>query len=135
MNDQPDYVFKSSLKMAKVEILMDQTSSTYNALQEEDCYFDRTHTRVRGFKTLALWVFHPGMRYILRLATMDVRDESTQHISMFWNIMNEMLREVTWRPDNIFNPWKIMIDENGANYCGVWEAMGINYMLSKLVDC
>ena len=41
MNDQPDYVFKSSLKMAKVAILMDQTSSTYNALQEEeeeDCH-------------------------------------------------------------------------------------------------
>ena len=67
MNDQPDYVFKSSLKMAKVAILMDQTSSSYNALQEEDCYFDGTHTRVKGFKTLALWVFHPGMRCILRL--------------------------------------------------------------------
>ena len=80
MNDQLDYVFKSSLKMAKVAILMDQTSSTYNALQEEDCYFDGTHTRVRGFKTLALWVFHPVLRYILRLATMDVKAESTQHI-------------------------------------------------------
>ena len=51
MNDQLDYVFKSSLKMAEVAILMDQTSSTYNALQEEDCFFDGTHTRVRGFKT------------------------------------------------------------------------------------
>ena len=52
MNDQLDYVFKSNLKMAKVAILMDQTSSTYNALQEKDCYFDGTHTRVRGLKLL-----------------------------------------------------------------------------------
>ena len=99
INGQPDYVFKSSLKMAKVAILMVQASSTYNALQEEDCYFDGTHTRVKGSKTLALWVYHPGMRCILRLATMDVRAESTQHIAMFWNILNEMLREVTGRAD------------------------------------
>ena len=51
MNDQPDYVFKSSLKMEKVTILMDQTNSAYNALQEEDCYFDGTHARVRCCKT------------------------------------------------------------------------------------
>ena len=35
MNNQLDYVFKLSLKMAKVAILMDQTSSTNIALQEE----------------------------------------------------------------------------------------------------
>ena len=28
-----------------------------------------------------------------------------------------------------------MVDENGANYCGVQEAMGITYMLSKLIGC
>ena len=54
---------------------------------------------------------------------------------MLWNILNEMLREVTGRPDYIFNPKKIMVDENGANYCGVQEAIGITYMLSKLVGC
>ena len=113
-------VFKSSLKIVKVAVLMDQTSSTYNALQEGDSYFDGTHIRVRGFKTLALWLFHPGMRCILRLATMDVRAESTQQISIFWNILNEMLREVTGRPDYIFNPpKKLWWMRMGTYYCSV----------------
>ena len=34
-----------------------------NALQEQVVYFDGTHSRCVGFKTLGLFFFHPGMRH------------------------------------------------------------------------
>ena len=72
MNGEPDYVFKTSTAAAEVAINMDVSSSIYNAMQDEVPYFDGTHTRVKGFKTLLLWVYHPGMHKILHLATMEV---------------------------------------------------------------
>ena len=72
MNGEPDYVFKTSTAAAEVAINMDVSSSSYNAMQDEVAYFNGTHTRVKGFKTLLLWVYHPAMHKILCLATIEV---------------------------------------------------------------
>ena len=47
-----------------------------NILQE-NAYFGTTHTKVHGFKSLGLWLFHPTMRKVIRLASLDVRTENT----------------------------------------------------------
>ena len=55
-----DYVFKSSCRMAKMAIQMDQDGQE-NLLQMENAYFDATHSCVHGFKTIGLWLIHPAI--------------------------------------------------------------------------
>ena len=59
-----------------------------NALQEQVVYFDGTHSRCVGFKKLGLFFFHPGMRQLLRIASMEVRSEGTKNIHWFWKLLN-----------------------------------------------
>ena len=48
-----DYVFKSSRKMTQMALHMDVDGEP-NILQMENTYFDATHTRMYGFKSLGL---------------------------------------------------------------------------------
>ena len=121
MNNLPDFVFKSAKDMLLLAAEMDQ-SGEQNPMQQEAAYFDGSHSRCVGFKTLGLFVLHPGMRCLLRLASMEVRTESTKNIAMFWKLFYEALSEATGKPGTIFNPYIIMVDKNGANFCGVKEA-------------
>ena len=59
MNNEPDYVMKSSSKILKVALMMDQDAED-NPLQKEDAYFNRCHSRCTGFISLGLWVQHPS---------------------------------------------------------------------------
>lgn len=60
MNNQPDYVMKSSSKILTVALLMDQDGEQ-NPLQEEDAFFDGCHSQCTDFISLGLWVQHPSM--------------------------------------------------------------------------
>ena len=55
----------------------------YNILQEENAYFDATHTQVHGFKLFGLWTYHPTMWETIRLASMEMCTENTKDISTF----------------------------------------------------
>ena len=66
---------------------------------------------------------------------MEVRSEGTKNIFGFWKELNNALREATRDPDTFFNPVYIMVDENGANFCGVKEAFGLDYCLEKVTSC
>ena len=133
-NDGPDLVFKSSRELLLMAAAMDQ-SGPPNPLQEQVVYFDGTHSRCVGFKTLGAFFLHPGMRKLLRIASMEVRTEGTKNIRWFWKLLNQALREVTGNDEAIFNPTQIMVDENGTNFCGVREEFGLGYTLKKVVSC
>ena len=90
MNNEPDYVMKSSSKILKVALMMDQDAED-NPLQKEDAYFDGCHSRCTGFISLGLWVQHPSICNVLRLACMEVRSEATEDIAIFFKLLNEML--------------------------------------------
>ena len=75
LNGGSDYVFKSSKKMGEMALLMG-VKGPENILQLENAYFDATHTRVYGFKTFAMWLIHPAMKQILRLASMELCSEN-----------------------------------------------------------
>ena len=87
-----------------------------------------------GYKTLALFVYHPAMQHILRLATMEVKNESTHEITVFWDLFNEILSDIKSR-DYKFNLKAIMVDENGANYCAIQKVFGLDFVTSKVVSC
>ena len=44
--------------MARIAISMDVNGSE-NALQDQECFFDGSHSRHKGYKSLGLWVLHP----------------------------------------------------------------------------
>ena len=71
--------------MAQLAIEMDQDSLEH-PLQGEEAYFDGCHSRCAGHKTLGLFVYHMAMHRMLRLATMEVKSESTYEISIFWEL-------------------------------------------------
>ena len=92
-NGQPNYVFESSTPMAQLAFDMDQNGPEH-PYQAEDAYFNGCHSRCTAYKTLALFVYHMAMHRILRLAMMEVKSESTQEISLFWELFNEILTEI-----------------------------------------
>ena len=135
MNNQPDYVMKSSSKILKVALMMDQDAED-NPLQKEDAYFDGCHSRCTGFISLGLWVQHPSMRRVLRLASMEVRSEATEDIAIFFKLFNEMLQIVGKKDkDYKFNPRYILCDEAGGNIRGIKEALGLEFAAARVVTC
>ena len=62
-NDGCNYVFKSSRKMVELALKMD-IDGDQNIMQTENAYFNATHSRVHGFKSFGLWVYHLSMRRI-----------------------------------------------------------------------
>ena len=83
---------------------------TENPLQCDEAYFNGSHLRCIGYKTLALFLYHPAMLYILRLAIMEVKSKSTCEISFFWKLFNEALSQITER-DYKFNMKATLVDE------------------------
>ena len=135
MNNQPDYVMKSSSKILTVALQMDQDGEQ-NPLQEEDAFFDGCHSRCTDFISLGLWVQHPSMRCLLRLASMEVKSESTENICLFFKLLNEMLQIIGKKDkDYKFNPKHIMCDEAGGNIRGIKEALGLEYAATKVITC
>ena len=104
MNGRPSYVFKTSRKMARMAINMDQNYPHKNPSQQEPAYIDCMHKRCTGWKTLTLWVYHNASRKLLRLATMEVKGETSQNVALFWRLFNEVLAEVKGEPGYKFNP-------------------------------
>ena len=119
--------------MVQLAIDMDQDGLEH-PLQGEDAYFNGCHSRCAGYQTLALFVYHTAMHHILRLATMEVKSESTHEISIFWELFNEILSEIKGR-NYKFNPKSIMVDENDANYCTIRKVFGLEFATFKVVSC
>ena len=135
MNGEPDYVMKSSSTMLEIALDMDQDGPP-NVLQNEDAFFDGSHSRCTDFISLALWVNHPSMRRVLRLVSMEVRSESTENITMFWQLVNEMLIKVGKKNSTYkFNPRFIMTDEAGAHFAAMKKVFGQEFVNKKCVAC
>ena len=135
MNNQPDFVMKSSSKILKVALQMDQDGEE-NPLQQEDAFFDGCHSRCTGFISLGLWVQHPSMRCVIRLASMEVRSEATEDIAIFFKLINEMLQIVGKKEKGYkFNPRYILCDEAGGNIRGIKEALGLEFAATRVVTC
>ena len=49
--------------------------------------------------------------------------------------MNEVLQELTGSKDVKFNPFAILVDSAGANYCGVEEAYGRVFAMERVRGC
>ena len=135
MNNGADYVFKSSKVCAEIAIEMDIHAEAGSLFHLENAYFDCTHTRVYGFKTMGLWTYHPTMRKIVRLASMELRSENTESIRICLQLFNEILEKVTGKEGYKFNPRTFVCDENSANYKAVKEVYGIDFTRERVKGC
>ena len=129
-----DFVFKSSRRMAKMALDMDVDGEA-NILQMENAYFDATHTRVYGFKSLGLWLIHPAMKKILRLASMEIRSEHHEDIALFFRLFNEILSTVKGEQNYQFNPRYFVCDEAGANYKAIAQVYGTEFSAIRVKGC
>ena len=134
MNNLPDYVIKSSSTILSFAIEMDQ-SGPESILQDEDCYFDGCYSRCKDFVSLGLWFRHPSMRRIVKLARMEIKKEDTLSITIFFRKFNEMLQWIMQKSDYMFNPKNIMMDEAGANFAGVRNVFGQQFVDEKCITC
>ena len=134
MNSLPDFVVKSSSKILEIAVEMDVDGPS-NILQDEDSYFDGCHSRCKDFISFGLWVRHPSMRRIIKLAGMETRKEDTEAITIFFSKLNEMLQKVTKRKDYKFNPRHIMMDEAGANFSALKNVFGQEFVDKKCITC
>ena len=128
------YVFKSSRKMANFAINMDRDCPVENVLKHEPCYFDGMHQRCQGWKTLTLWVYHKNPCRLYRLATMEVKGETSKSVAKFWEIWNELLASVKGEPGYKFNPTQFVTDEAGANFNGLKAVYG-EQVLNRVITC
>ena len=138
LTGEPSYVFKTHKHALDLAVQMDPTRKSVRGrpslLSFEKAYFDGMHRRCRGYKTLTMWVHHPGMRRMRHLATMEVEKENTEMVTLFFNLFNKALAKHVGDENYKFNPILIMTDEAGANLQGIKEAMGEDYP-GKIVTC
>ena len=134
MDDVCDYVFKTSRKMALMAINMDQDGQE-NTLQMENAYFDATHSRVHGFKTIGLWLVHPAMHQILHLASMELCSENYVEISRFFALFNRVLSLVKGEAGYKFNPCFFICDEGGANWKALRHIYGEQFTEGRVRGC
>ena len=132
--DVCDYVFKTSRHMAEMAISMDQDGPD-NILQMENAYFDATHSRVHGFKTIGLWMVHPAMLQILHLASMELRSENYIEISRFFTLFNRVCSHVKGESGYKFNPRFFICDEGGANWKALHHIYGEQFTEARVRGC
>ena len=71
-----------------VKMDQDQPEGERSIPSFEHAYMDAMHNRVNGYKTLTLWMYHPGMKRVLHLAIMECERENTEMVSLFLHKFN-----------------------------------------------
>lgn len=132
LNGKPSFVFKSSQAMANICLEMDRDGS--GVMMDEFAFIDAKHNRCRGFKTLTLWTYHPVLRKLLSLAIMEVEEENTENLTIFWQLLNEMLEDISGKKGYKFNPFGFIADEHHANWCSIRDVFGVQ-SLERAVSC
>ena len=108
--------------MAEIGISMDKDKHGPRKM----CYafIDAKHDRTLSMKTLTLWTYDSVVRMTLLLACMDVEEENTENIVLFWQLWNEILQEVSDDVNYSFNPTGWVSDENPANRKAILRVFG-----------
>ena len=91
MNGERTFVFKMSKVQADLALSMDIKES--GVLCEEYCYGDGTFKRCPEYITLNAHTYHPVLRKVVKLATMETTKEggeSKEAWTIFWNLFNEV---------------------------------------------
>jgi len=119
---RPSYVFKTSKEQLQIAVDMDREGNS--PLGMEYCHLDGNHKRCPGYKTITLWVYHPYVRQMCKIAIMEAEAEDTASINIFWETLNMAIQEFTGNPSAKFRPHGYMMDEAGGFWASIAKVQG-----------
>ena len=88
--EKPLFVFKTSKLKASFALNMDETKTHF---KQGIWFFDGKAKRRNSFVSLTARVYHPIIRKLVALATMECEKEDACNMQLFWNCFNEVLRK------------------------------------------
>ena len=72
---------------AQLAIEMDcEDPENKSCLRDEPVYCDMMHSRVDRYKNVTAWVKNPITRSMMRIATMEVQNENTHTLELFFKL-------------------------------------------------
>ncbi|XP_015760735.1 PREDICTED: uncharacterized protein LOC107339901 isoform X3 [Acropora digitifera] len=77
----------------KLEIAVQMKMGSQHLLEEENCFLDAEHDRMKGMKNINLSVLHLTIKEIVTIASMECETESTETLCDFWKCLNEVCNE------------------------------------------
>ena len=93
-----------------------------NVISEEVFFYGKV-SRCKGFVSLSSSVYHPVLRKVVSLATMECEAEDSLSVEHFWKCFNEVQKESD-KKDYLFNPCGWITDMVGANMEGLKRVFG-----------
>lgn len=135
LNNEADLIIQTSLPMLKLALQMDKDNPEDSPLKTCPCYFDAVHMRVQGFKSFAIWIAHPALLRVMRLASMEIRTENSRDIIQFFETWNKCLAEVKGDPNYKFNPVYFLCDEAGPNFIAIKTVFGKEMSETRAHSC
>ena len=137
--DEPgSFVFKTSNTSLEIAAKMagaKKAEGEDSELKYEPAYFDGMHNRVRLYKTLTMWSFHPGMRMMIELAIMEAPRENTYYVTKFFELFQEAMREYMKDENYKWEPNSLMMDEAGCNFVAVANVFGEDFVDNFTMSC
>ena len=111
---------------------MDETQD--HILSKKFCFFffDGKVKRCNGFVSLTTSVYHPIIRKLVALVTMECETEDACNVELFWSCFNEVLRKKKKDDSYFFNPRGWITDMAGSSMEGLKRAIGGPHALHKL---
>ena len=133
-NRNLDYVFKSSHGAAQLALDMDVNRPS-NPMRGAIAFYDGAHGHVQGFDTFCLWSYHSLLKRMVLIASMDIRTENVDVLTIFWTLVNEMLQEISGDPKYKFNPVAFFGDQAAANKIAIKNAFDETVAANKTAAC
>ena len=110
---------------------MDETKD--HILSKKFCFFfDGKVKRCNGFVSLTTSVYHPIIRKLVALVTMECETEDAYNVELFWSCFNEVLRKKKKDDSYFFNPRGWITDMAGSSMEGLKRVIGGPHALHKL---
>ena len=74
----------------KLEIAVQVQLGSQHSLEEENCFLDAEHDRVKDMKTINFSVLHLTIKEIVTIASMECETESAEALCDSWKCLNEV---------------------------------------------
>ena len=91
-SETPNFVFKTSRFLLETALRLNRNGDDY--LSTEWVFFDGSHKRCKEFKTITVSFYHPLLKKMMKILTMEAEGENTESFTIMWNLLNECLRKV-----------------------------------------
>ena len=97
----------------------------------EHTYINAMHSSLKGYKTITVWTYYPGMHRVIWVAYMEAGKDSEVLVLSFC-LFSEVLTTVKKQDGYKINAYGIIGDENGANLSTI-EQVSVRSFLLKLL--